>query len=118
MSNKKRFVLLCGCEDMCKGHMGKMLNVRIMTDISIVELRALNALVEASRELRKTLGLPWQKEHVTELELGILLALAVVDTVREDEAQFDMEVKRTIGMLQRLMAKVEKSLFGWGRDDR
>lgn len=106
--------LLCGCEDMCKGHLGYLSGrVRIVTDVTTAEFFALDALVEACRELRKIIGLPWQAEHMTEPELGILLALAVVEKVREDEAKFDTEVKRTVGALKRLMAKVEKSLFGW-----
>ena len=80
--------LLCGCEDMCKGHKGRIGgNVRIVTDVSTAEFFALDGLVDACRELRKTIGLPWQSDHVTELELGILLALAVVEKVREDEAK-------------------------------
>ena len=77
--------LKCGCEDMCKGHMGKLLQPRIVTDVSTVEFFALDALVEACCELRRIIGLPWQAEHMTEPELGILIALAVVEKVREDE---------------------------------
>ncbi len=79
--------LLCGCEDMCQGHKGSLLQVRIMTDISTVELRALNALVESCQALRKILVLPWQVESATGLELGIFEALAAVEKVREDEAK-------------------------------
>ncbi len=83
MSNK----LLCGCEDMCQGHEGSLLRVRIVTDISTVELRALDALVEACRELQKILALPWQVELITGEERGILRALEAIDKVREDEAK-------------------------------
>ena len=83
MSNK----LLCGCEAMCKGHKYSLLQPRIMRDISYAEYRALDALVEASRELQKVLILPWVKGQVTELEGIILDALAAVDKVREDEAK-------------------------------
>jgi len=83
MSNK----LLCGCEAICKGHEYSLLQPRILRDISYAEYRALDALVEACRELQEILTLPWQVELATGEELGIFEALAVVDRVRADEAK-------------------------------
>ena len=79
--------LLCGCENMCQGHRGVLLKPRIMRDISYEEYRALDNLVDACHKLQEVLIVPWVGGKVTVFESGILEALTVVDTVREDEAK-------------------------------